>query len=916
MSEQLIQTPGFFGDNGNFLLEREIGSGGMGGVYMGRDKMLDRPVAVKVMLKEYGSDEGFVEKFKKEAQAAARLIHPNIAQVYSYGICDGMPYIAMELVAGGSLYRLMQNAPGKTDVARVMKVCEQVAQALRCAADQGLVHGDIKPENILLDANGNAKIVDFGLAAMQKDTDEIWGTPYYISPEKVRKEALDYRSDMYSLGATLYHALTGVAPFEGEDPIAVVKKRFEGAPKKPSEIRPELTPAIDELVMKMLELEKDMRYPSFEALLEAFNSVLTSGLTQALPAGVRPGSAPAAKTEGGAKRTRIVRGRRIAMKKPGMRTGVKTSISPATAADDDISSKSDEDEDEDGGSVGGKIALVIFGIIAAIGLLVGGLVWYQIADKKAREREEQRQIVENIGKARQAITDNVAAAQKFADECDAMVAKIVKLAEDATKELTRHLPKELSDLLKPPVSDEVKAAGEALANFGKPPAEPPAAQGQAAQTTNAVPQGATNAAPAAAAAPAATPAAPAKPKLEKFRAPTEDESDPASPEHAEYQKQKKAFEEAQLKKLKEAAAAKAEPAKETPAPADAIAPAAQEKKLEIPIEVTAIQDVWGRTYSVMASALRVRLEIKKIEAKATEVEAVKEDTLENANKLGKLSGELLEMLEAVKGSKDVENIKKTFTFVKQKGEKAVKDGIKRIRIERLEKEREEKRKAAEEAEKKRLAEEAEAKKKLIEAETAEIKAKFDKIVADGIVRQLDWDSAERQLNFTAGGFKSAEGQLAVKDQLYKIEAMKKMQQVFVKSLKGYKFRRDHHKIKGYKVVGVDLKEIHCLKPDGKTKRDFTWQKFIELCPKNLNEILVTFIVKGRVNPKTKLNLRDWADSMIGSALILRCVLGDQPEAAANCEYIVKEVAKQYSDYKKKLEEIFPDIKLEATAEEE
>jgi hypothetical protein len=106
-----------------------------------------------------------------------------------------------------------------------------------------------------------------------------------------------------------------------------------------------------------------------------------------------------------------------------------------------------------------------------------------------------------------------------------------------------------------------------------------------------------------------------------------------------------------------------------------------------------------------------------------------------------------------------------------------------------------------------------------------------------------------------------------------------------------------------------------LRPDGKGKRDFTWQKFIVQCPKNLNELLVTFIVKGRTNPKTKLNLRDWADSMIGSALILRYVLADQPEAAANCQYIVKEVAKQYPDYHKKLKEIFPDVEFDSSAEE-
>ena len=280
MSEdQLIQTPCAFGENGNFLLERELGKGGMGGVYLGRDKMLDRPVAVKVMLKEYGSDAGFVDRFKKEAQAVARLIHPNIAQVYSYGIADGMPYIAMELVAGGSLDQIMRNSGANSDIPRILKICEQVAQALRCASDQGLVHGDIKPENILLDANGNAKIVDFGLVAMQHDTDEIWGTPYYIAPEKVRKDAVDYRADIYSLGGTLYHALCGVAPFEGDDAMTVVKKRFEFIPRKPSDIRSELSPQIDALVMKMLAFNPADRYPSFEALLADFKAVMTVGLS-------------------------------------------------------------------------------------------------------------------------------------------------------------------------------------------------------------------------------------------------------------------------------------------------------------------------------------------------------------------------------------------------------------------------------------------------------------------------------------------------------------------------------------------------------------------------------------------------------------------------------------------------------------
>ena len=408
--EQLIQTPGVFGETGNFLLERELGRGGMGGVYMGRDKMLDRPVAVKVMLKEYGADAEFVEKFKREAQAAARLIHPNIAQIYSYGIADGMPYIAMELVAGGSLDQLMKNAGASIDIPRVMKICEQVAQALRCAADQGLVHGDVKPENVLLDANGNAKLVDFGLAAMQKDTNEIWGTPYYIAPEKVKKEPVDYRADMYSLGGTIYHALTGVAPFEGEDAAAVVRKRFEGAPVPPSTIRPDISPQIDALVLKMLALNPADRFPSFEALLQEYGRVMATGLT------VSPGGTaeqPAGTSTGG--RKIVMKGRkRFKVRTPGEGEeggGEQQSTRPAPPP-----------EPEEGG-VAGKVLAVIGITIAAIGLVAGLLVWYVIADRNAREKAKQEQIASNISKARNAISDAKKNAEQFAEHCDDLAAK-------------------------------------------------------------------------------------------------------------------------------------------------------------------------------------------------------------------------------------------------------------------------------------------------------------------------------------------------------------------------------------------------------------------------------------------------------------------------------------------------------------
>ncbi len=499
MSEPLIQTPCVFGENGNFLLEREIGAGGMGGVYMGRDKMLDRPVAVKVMLKEYGSDAAFVEKFKKEAQAAARLIHPNIVQVYSYGIYDGMPYIAMELAAGGSLYSIMNAAPGKTDIQRVLKICQQTALALQCATDQGIVHGDVKPENILLDANGNAKLVDFGLAAMQKDTKEIWGTPYYISPEKIKKEVVDFRSDMYSLGATLYHALTGVAPFEGEDSIAVVKKRFEGRPKKPSEIRPEISPAIDALVMKMIECDKENRYPSFEALRQAFVDVLTTGLTQKSP---RP-SVERAGSSSSQKKPFVVRGRKVTFKKPSSDAAGRKLEEEREAH---LKELEDDEEDEESGSLGLKVLLFVVGGLVAIGAIIGGLVWYTKANEQAQKDEFQALVVTKMDEAQKSIAKTREAVEAFDRDFLEFSSRAVTSCEKYTKELSNLLPEFASDM-KPPQSAELLAA-IALTNAPSPAAAAPSPATAAQVPPAATAQTPTNATPAVAAADAAPVAAP------------------------------------------------------------------------------------------------------------------------------------------------------------------------------------------------------------------------------------------------------------------------------------------------------------------------------------------------------------------------------------------------------------------------
>ncbi len=252
----------------NFLLLKLMGTGGMGGVYYARDEELGRFVAIKVMLESLGSDPAFIETFRREAQAVAKLNHPNIAQIYSYGQEKGQPYIVMELVSGERVDAMME-AGGMLKPALAMRIGLEIAQGLSAADEAGLVHGDIKPENILLDTKGRAKLVDFGLAtvAHQAAGEGIWGTPYYIAPEKVRRQKVDARSDIYSLGATLFHMLTGKPPFEGETPVEVVKARLENPPPDPRKHLPDLPEIISTTIMRMLAVDRTERYPNYLSLI-------------------------------------------------------------------------------------------------------------------------------------------------------------------------------------------------------------------------------------------------------------------------------------------------------------------------------------------------------------------------------------------------------------------------------------------------------------------------------------------------------------------------------------------------------------------------------------------------------------------------------------------------------------------------
>ena len=960
-NEELIKTPGPLGDN--FMLERELGRGGMGGVYLGRDIMLDRPVAVKVMQKAYGEDAEFLAKFKKEAQAAAKLIHPNIAQIYSYGVVDNMPYIAMELVAGGSLQQLMNNAPeGKTDIPRVLKICEQVAQALRCAADQGLVHGDIKPDNILLDSNGNAKLVDFGLAGMQKDTAEIWGTPYYIAPEKLKKEQVDYRADMYNLGGTLYHALTGVAPFEGPDANAVVRKRFEGRPKKPSEVRPEIPTAVDGLVMKMLEVDKMDRYPTFEALLQAFQDVLSTGLTAS-----SKHEANAGNSKPGTRKMTLRGTRRATTMKLGGTSKLSTSkistskmnldgtgmidaegLENVTGIKTGMHKLEDAGEEDENANAAKKFAMSIGIGIAAIALLAAGIAWYVVADKKSREEAKRTMIVNNIANARQAISDTRRIATKFGDDFRDFAEKATAECEKATKRIAEAVP-EFAGRLKPEPSPELLAA-IALTNT------PVVAEG-----TNGVAAASNTVNQAAAAAPQAVAAAPAAGgfQIKPFRPPTEDEADPASPEHEEYEKLKKAHMEEQMKLFKAAMenpqkaaedrkASESKAAEEEEDAADETIPEPEDddpvKKLEYQVKklelskkkserkfkrelhmvgedaVKDANDLWNRAYSCQASVIKIGIEVDKVKAAADKAEGYKDNTEVCMKALAELSGEVTELYNGVKGSSEVENVQKGISYIKAKGQKTLQQTSNNLFRRRAEFERELKKTDYEIEKLQKEIKEIINRRNLVAEERETAKTKFDALLQNKNFELLEWDAAIKELEFMKSNFKTPEGAIAAEDQLKKVRAMKSVQEILVKNLKGYQFKRGKpFKLKGVNVRDVDMKEFKLSRPEGKdTKKEvnfkLNWVKFYKDYTANFNELIIRYIENGRTNCNPKLTLQEWGDAMCGAAMMLRIVCTD-PSAAPRGEQLAKDVAKNFPNYVKTLRMMFPDITFEDAPEE-
>ena len=256
-----------------------LGSGGMAEVFLAYEEALERDVALKILKEQYADNEGFIERFRREAQSAASLNHPNIVHIYDWGGTENgeASYIAMEYAPGGTLEdRILDDGP--LPPYKAVEVASQIAEALGFAHERGVIHRDVKSQNILLSALGDAKVTDFGLARAAystslSQTSLVLGTASYMSPEQAMGGPADPRSDLYSLGVVLYEMLTGELPYEGESSVTIAVKHVMEPPRAPREVNSEVPEGISAVTQKLLAKDPGDRYTSATQLIEDLRRV-------------------------------------------------------------------------------------------------------------------------------------------------------------------------------------------------------------------------------------------------------------------------------------------------------------------------------------------------------------------------------------------------------------------------------------------------------------------------------------------------------------------------------------------------------------------------------------------------------------------------------------------------------------------
>jgi serine/threonine-protein kinase len=290
-----------------YRLNEKIGIGGMAAVYKATDEVLGRTVAVKVMLPQYSADATFAARFKQEAQAAANLQSPYIVNIYDWGhdATDDTYYIVMEYVRGTDLKSAIEQR-GPINQRKVAEIGAQICSALSVAHGYDIIHRDIKPHNIMVQPDGNAKVMDFGIAragnSNMTQTGSVLGSAYYVSPEQAQGKPLTSSTDIYSLGVVLYEAATGRVPFDGDEPVAVALKQVNEPPLPPRKINPDIDPAFEAIILKAMQKDPANRFATAEQMRSALNDYLAgkpqgrsdAALTQVLTSKAAPGAVVAA----------------------------------------------------------------------------------------------------------------------------------------------------------------------------------------------------------------------------------------------------------------------------------------------------------------------------------------------------------------------------------------------------------------------------------------------------------------------------------------------------------------------------------------------------------------------------------------------------------------------------------------------
>lgn len=273
---------------GRYAIEEELGRGSMGIVYQAHDPRLDRRVALKVMKADLAASETFVQRFLKEARAVARLSHPNIVSIYDADEDQGAIYLAMELLSGESLDKLIRNR--KLSEKEIVLFGVQMAQTLDYAHQRGIIHRDIKPANIILESDGQIKITDFGVARIEDPATpqqtlagEVLGTPAYMSPEQALGQSVDGRTDIYSLGVVLYELSTGVRPFKGKTLSAILMAIIHDMPPEPITLNADISPELARIIMKCMNKQADARFQTGKTLAEALEQVVPEDERGAAP---------------------------------------------------------------------------------------------------------------------------------------------------------------------------------------------------------------------------------------------------------------------------------------------------------------------------------------------------------------------------------------------------------------------------------------------------------------------------------------------------------------------------------------------------------------------------------------------------------------------------------------------------------